>query len=68
MNFLLPGRFRQLPNLTFVRYARPPREKLAKPENKSNIILGKTKSDKVFPKPGVSDKAVSSGNANNTEP
>jgi len=47
-----------LPNLTFVRYARPPREKLAKPENKSNIILGKTKSDKVFPKPGVSDKAA----------
>ena len=57
ISFLRPP---ALPVLTFVRYkARPPSEKLKKPEDKSSIILGKWKPSVAFPKPGVSDKAVS---------
>merc|ERR1719150_1095883 len=55
ISFLRPP---ALPVLTFVRYkARPPSEKLKKPEDKSSIILGKWKPSVAFPKPGVSDKA-----------
>eukprot|EP00092_Neocalanus_flemingeri_P036103 GFUD01039307.1.p1 GENE.GFUD01039307.1~~GFUD01039307.1.p1 ORF type:complete len:336 (-),score=75.02 GFUD01039307.1:34-1041(-) len=55
MNFLCP---RKLPTLTFVRYSRPNREKLQKPEDKSLVILGKTKPSVAFPKPGISDKTL----------
>ena len=50
-----------LPILTQVRFrgGRPDRHKLKKPEDKSGIILGKWKPSVAFPKPGVSDKAVS---------
>ena len=55
MNLLKPNK---IPILTFVRYARPERHKLKKPEDKSTVILGKRKESFAFPKPGVSDKAV----------
>jgi len=54
MNFLKPG---NVPLLSIVRYKRRDCHKLKKPEDKSSIILGKFKESKVFPKPGVSDKA-----------
>ena len=56
MNFLKPG---NVPLFSIVRYKRRDCHKLKKPEEKSSIILGKFKESKVFPKPGVSDKAVS---------
>ena len=56
MNFLKPG---NVPLLSIVRFRRRDCHKLEKPEDKSSIILGKFKESKVFPKPGVSDKAVS---------
>ena len=58
MNFLKPP---QGSLLNFVRYrkARSAREKLKIPEDKSNVIIGKWKPSIAFPKPGVSDKAVS---------
>ena len=58
MNFLKPP---QSSLLNFVRYrrARNQFQKLTVPEDKSNVILGKWKPSIVFPKPGVSDKAVS---------
>ena len=56
MNFLKPG---NVPLFSIVRYKRRDCHKLKKPEDKSSIILGKFKESKVFPKPGVSDKAVS---------
>jgi len=55
MNLLKPNK---IPILTFVRYARPERHKLKKPEDKSTVILGKRKESVAFPKPGVSDKAL----------
>ena len=60
MNFLKPG---NVPLFSIVRYKRRDCHKLKKPEEKSSIILGKFKESKVFPKPGVSDKAVSLSNA-----
>ena len=56
MNFLKPG---NVPLLTIFRHKRRDCHKLKKPEDKSSIILGKFKESKAFPKPGVSEKAVS---------
>ena len=57
MNLLKPS----VPILNFMRFrgSRHPREKLQKPEDKSSVILGKWKPSVAYPKPGVSDKAVS---------
>jgi len=57
MNFLKPS----VPILNFMRLrgSRPPRHKLKQPEDKSTVILGKWKPSVAYPKPGVSDKAVS---------
>ena len=57
MNLLKP----RVPILNFMRFrgSRKPREVLEKPEDKSTVILGKWKPSVAYPKPGVSDKAVS---------
>ena len=57
MNLLKPS----VPILNFMRFrgSRHPRNKLQKPEDKSSVILGKWKPSVAYPKPGVSDKAVS---------
>ena len=57
MNLLKP----RVPILNFMRFrgSRKPREVLEKPEDKSTVILGKWKPSIAYPKPGVSDKAVS---------
>jgi len=55
MAFLCP---RQLPSLMFVRYSRPAKHKLLKPEDKSLVVLGKKKPGVYFPKPGVSEKTL----------
>ena len=57
MNLLKP----RVPILNFMRFrgSRKPREVLEKPEDKSSVILGKWKPSVAYPKPGVSDKAVS---------
>jgi len=55
MSFLRPL---PTPLKYFVRFSRPAKRKLHKPEDKSSVILGKQKSSVAFPKPGVSDKTL----------
>ena len=61
MNFLKPP---QSSLLNFVRYrkSRPQRHKLKQPDDKSEVILGRWKPSINYPKPGVSEKAVSDFN------